>query len=129
MKRKVLIFVAAILALALLAVSAMAAGTQSNFVDTDQNGICDNRDTASTCVNKNDAGLCENRKTAPLEKPRNLPVHTPGDCYVDADEDGICDNLEDNGPQNAPSYCDGSKNRGSEGRQGGNHGKRHRNGQ
>ena len=66
-----------------LATGASAARIGRRYVDTDNDGICDNRST--TCVSTNfvDAdgdGVCDNRGT------------TCGTNFVDADGDGVCDN-------------------------------------
>lgn len=52
----------------------------SCYVDADNDGICDNRDTAA-CANCGSAA-CTNCGSA----------NCGGTCYTDADNDGVCDN-------------------------------------
>lgn len=74
----------------------------SCYVDADNDGICDNRDTAAcancgsancdgTCYTDADNdGLCDNRGTAACTNCGS--ANCGGTCYTDADNDGVCDN-------------------------------------
>ncbi len=68
-----------------------------NFVDKDNNGICDNREVRKgkgvNFVDKNGDGICDNAGV------RNSTGK--GANFVDKDEDGICDRRSDVGKGNA----------------------------
>ena len=71
-----------------ISVIAASAGRGSNFVDADQDGVCDNRDvTNSTSGN----GFGYNNH------------------FVDADQDGVCDNNAFNGSGNGDGSCRGNR--------------------
>lgn len=97
MKKLLAIILSALILVSAAAVTVSAYGKHQNagckangtgFVDNDNNGICDNKDSSpkNKGANYTDAdndGICDNRNTS-----------SEGYCasYTDADNDGICDN-------------------------------------
>lgn len=68
---------------------AAGAGCGRNFIDADNNGVCDYYNTSCQFVDADGDGICDNRGS--------------GECsigYVDADGDGVCDNRSTGTPQN-----------------------------
>lgn len=125
MKRHLFPIITVIWIVTLLAVSAMATGTQANFIDADADGICDNRNNSAAFVDDNSNGICDNREELPAKTPQGNPNQEPGNAYADADEDGICDNREVN---NTPDCPQNGENCGKAENQNGGHGKQYRKG-
>ena len=127
MKRRLFAIIITILALVFAALSAMAAGTQSNYTDSDQNGICDNRNSASAIVDNNGNGICDNRKEIPPVKAPDTRPCKAGSNYTDSDEDGVCDSREEKTAEESQPCGNSSRNCDGEGAQT-RQGKRHRRG-
>lgn len=87
MKRAVSIILAAILILAIGTASAFAVSERrgANFVDADENGICDNYDGDRVCP-QDGIGRGAGRGRGGC-----------GSGFADADGDGICDNYDGGG--------------------------------
>ncbi len=86
MKRWILALLIVALVVACAALPAIAAGNRGgNFVDADNDGVCDNREERP----------CGNR----------------GDGFVDADNDGVCDNRENRGHGKGHAHGKGSGGR------------------
>lgn len=74
MKRWIIVALVVVLALSIMAVPAFAAGNRGNFVDADNDGVCD-------YYGENG---CQMRSGCMMAQ---------GGYYVDADGDGVCDNM------------------------------------
>lgn len=108
MKKTLGIVLSAVTVLSIGATSVFAAGSRNgrNYTDTDGDGVCDNRVTAS-CVNsekcptasfvdEDNDGICDNRG---IGKGQN--AGQGNGSFVDDDNDGICDNRGTGRGQNA----------------------------
>ncbi len=72
-------------------VFAAGRGRGRNYVDNDNDGVCDNYNTSCQFVDLDGDGICDNCNSIGC-----------GNCtgYVDADGDGICDNYTAGTSQN-----------------------------
>jgi hypothetical protein len=108
--------------------------TRGQFVDKNNDGVCDNfadrqpQGRGAGFVDKNNDGVCDNFAD---RHPQGR-----GAGFVDKNNDGICDNRADAGvkgrgpgftDQNNDGICDHRQNSGKQGA--GNYGHRHRHGQ
>ena len=97
---------AAVLVLSVGATAAFAAGPRAgrgngNFVDADNNGVCDNRGNGNrNFVDADNDGVCDNRGNG---NGNFVDADNDGVCdnrgngngnFVDADNDGVCDNRD-----------------------------------
>ena len=89
-----------IVALVALSIGVAAAqygqGNGTQYVDTNDDGICDNIDTCPRSVDTDGDGVCDNLGDC----GRGRGGYGCGECnmeFVDEDGDGICDNIGDNG--------------------------------
>lgn len=101
MKKLLAIIISAVVLVSVVAVTASAYGKRQNadcrangtgFVDTDGNGICDNKIASDKTSNTNFVdtdkdGVCDNKVSCPEFNGKN---------FTDADNDGICDNRSEN---------------------------------
>ena len=91
--KKLFTVLIAIVLLAAICTTAVAMGRR-NFVDTDSNGICDNKDNTvcgngyGNYVDTDSNGICDNRD--------NTDCGNGYGNYVDTDNNGICDNRANN---------------------------------
>jgi hypothetical protein len=84
----------------------------ANYVDKNNDGICDNRTTAKSTKNfsgrnfidKNNDGICDNRQGS------NKTQTAKGRNFVDKNNDGICDNRQgkNSGKCCGKGYCHGN---------------------
>lgn len=74
---------------------AAGGGRGRNFVDNDNDGVCDYYNNSCQFVDDDGDGICDNC---------GLGTHGMGARYVDADGDGVCDNYGSNG--NGAGYVD-----------------------
>lgn len=74
---------------------AACGGCGSNFVDNDNDGVCDYYNTSCQFVDDDGNGTCGNC---------GLGMHGMGTGYVDADGDGICDNFTTGTSQNGSGF-------------------------
>ena len=88
------------LAISLAAGTALAAGVhhRRNFMDRDNDGICDNLDTTRAGCNYTDAdgdGVCDNLGSGVCAGSyTGTGLGFGRNCtFIDADGDGVCDNL------------------------------------
>ncbi len=51
------------------------------FVDVDQNGVCDNFENNSCYIDEDADGVCDNFENGP--------------CYIDEDNNGVCDDYDE----------------------------------
>ena len=89
MKKVLAIILAALLLTVAGTVGVFAA--KGSFVDTDGNGVCDNRSDSSAFVDKDSDGICDNRRNNICVQPQNPAC---GAGFTDSDENGICDNSQ-----------------------------------
>lgn len=75
----------------------------NRFVDTDSNGICDNRGNGDNFVDNDGDGVCDNRDNC--------------DNFIDNDRNGVCDNRGNGGScgnrgncGNGGDHCCGGSN-------------------
>ena len=78
MKRWIILALVLALALSVMVVPAFAAERRGNFVDADNDGVCDMRSEMG-CRMQQGCGMAQ------------------GGYFVDADNDGICDNMANMG--------------------------------
>ena len=110
MKKFLAIIVTALIILTAIAVPTFAygRGQQTNYVDTNKDGVCDNRNAsckAQDCANKNanfvdsdKDGICDNRPAS--GKSQSKTNSNKGSNFIDADKNGICDNRTFSGKGN-----------------------------
>lgn len=73
-----------------------------NYVDANQDGICDNKDDSNQCQNYVDIdqdGVCDNQTNEQCMSHCQNNDHGNQQCqqnYVDANDDGVCDNYQNN---------------------------------
>lgn len=72
-------------------VLAARGGRGRNFVDSDNNGVCDRYNSSCKFVDEDGDGICDNCAIDSCGK---------GAGYVDEDGDGICDNFAAGTPKN-----------------------------
>lgn len=104
-KRIVSGIAAAVLVFSLETMSVFAAGGR-NFVDVDNDGICDYCGTDCQFVDADGDGICDNYNN------RGTYGNGAGLGYVDADGDCVCDNYVSGGR----GYCGNGGGRGGRGR-------------
>jgi hypothetical protein len=77
--------------------------TSKNFVDKNNDGICDNlvsgnqNDRGRNFVDANNDGICDNKEACGNK--------VKGANYVDKNNDGICDNRGNRGKGHGNGYC------------------------
>lgn len=92
--KKLLTGIAAfILVVSICSTTAFAAGCgrRRNYVDNDNDGICDYYNASCQFIDNDGDGICDNCATDACGK---------GTWYVDTDGDGICDNYSTDTSQN-----------------------------
>ena len=128
MKRHIFMLIIVILAISLVAVSAVAADTRKHFSDVDTDGICDNLSNSTAYTDSNNDGVCGNWDDRPVEQAKVPLCRNSSNAYTDADEDGICDNRETQTEDDTQSCPQGGKNCGNAENQKRGQGKGHRKG-
>lgn len=84
-------------------------GQRLNYVDANNDGVCDNRVTSVCWNDANGDGICDNRAS--------------GVCYCDTDGDGVCDRCGKNYVDaNGDGICDNCNSVGSYAHHGYGHG-------
>ncbi len=94
MKRLSMILLATVMLFSILALPAFAAGPE--FVDENNDGICDHRSEESgVCLRENGGRFwCDGRNG---ERIGGQHRHHPrGNCFTDENSDGVCDNRNNN---------------------------------
>ena len=90
MKKLLAIILSAVLLLSAGTIGAFAVrnGAGKGYVDTDNDGVCDNIDAAKCVgyIDEDSDGVCDNREET------QKPGQNDNKGFVDNDEDGICDN-------------------------------------
>ena len=114
MKRKLTKTTAGILAAVMMlsvgTVSVFAAGSGrgKNFVDTDNNGICDYSDSICRFTDADNDGICDYSGSGCRYTDTDndgICDHAGSGCrYTDTDNDGICDNY---GTKQGRRFCGG----------------------
>ncbi len=114
MKKLLAIILTALLLVSVAAVSASAYGRRqiadcrrnaAGFVDSDNDGICDNRPASGKCqytenncganfTDSDNDGICDNR---PASGKCQYTENNCGTNFTDSDNDGICDNRPTSG--------------------------------
>lgn len=80
-------------------VFAAGGGRGRNFVDNNNDGVCDYYNTSCQFVDNDGDGICDNCGSNGCGN---------GTGYVDADGDGVCDNYDSNVCGNGSGYQNGS---------------------
>ena len=94
-----ILVVALLFSVGAISVIAASAGRGSNFVDADQDGVCDNSDVTNSTggngfgynnrfVDADQDGVCDNRDVTNSTSGNGFGYHNR---FIDADQDGICD--------------------------------------
>lgn len=93
MKKTVISFLIAGVLISAGSVSALAAGSGSNYTDSDRNGVCDYAE-ARTISGTASCGMID---CTPVATGAVCSAAKAGANYTDADNDGICDNYTGSG--------------------------------
>lgn len=100
MKKKIMLLIAALTVLLLFSTAAAAVSSGRGYIDSNNDGTCDNRSGYSQFSDQDGDGICDNMEysgNCPVQNQENIRNSFGGYCsgYVDEDGDGICDNKAD----------------------------------